>query len=111
MFFQKMTFEIDIDFQEDLGGNLAPFWLRKFTKILPKSDRKRHQNSVRISGRFFVDFGSDLAAKTGPRQAQEAARTAQGFVETGFWLPRAAQELPKKAQEAARTAQERPAAA
>ena len=34
------------------------------------------------------------------KKAQEAARTAQGFVEIGFWLPRAAQQFPKKAQEA-----------
>ena len=84
-----MTFEIDIDFQEDLGGNLAPFWHRKSTKILPKSDPKRHQNSARFSGRFFLDFGSDLAAKTGPRQAQEAATTGK----TG---PRGRQDGPKR---------------
>ena len=37
---------------------MAPSWLPKSSKILPKIDPKRHQNFDRFLLRFFIDFGS-----------------------------------------------------
>ena len=112
-----MPLEIDIDFQEDLGGNLAPFWHRKSIKILQKVDSKRHQNSGRFSNRFlgrlWVRFGRQDGAKTGPRGRQDGQdgpkrpprRPQEGpkkpivFLSFRHWPPRAPKGPPGSLQE------------
>ena len=64
--FLKSHFDVHMDFWFDFGANLAPFWLPKSSKILPKIDPKRHQFFDRFLHRFFIDFGSFLEANLGP---------------------------------------------
>ena len=64
--FLKSHFDVHMDFWFDFGANLAPFWLPKSSKILPKIDPKRHQIFDRFLHRFFLHFGSLLGPKLGP---------------------------------------------
>ena len=53
---------------------MAPFWLQKSTKMVPKSDFKRHQFFDRFLCRFFVDFGAVLGPRMAPRSRQDAPK-------------------------------------
>ena len=64
--FLKSHFDVHMDFGFDFGANLAPFWLPKSSKILPKIDPKMHQIFDRFWHRFFIDFCSILEANLEP---------------------------------------------
>ena len=64
--FLKSHFDVHMDFWFDFGANLAPFWLPKSSKILPKIDPKRHQFFDRFLHRFFIDFCSFWDPNLGP---------------------------------------------
>ena len=64
--FQKIAFRNWHRFLIDLGANLPPFSLPKFTNIPSKIDFKRHRFFNRFLHRSFLDFGSILEANFGP---------------------------------------------
>ena len=64
--FLKSHFDVHMDFWFDFGANLAPFWLPKSSKILPKIDPKRHQFFDRFLDGFFIHFGSNLGPNLEP---------------------------------------------
>ena len=66
MIFKKIAFRNWHRFFNDLGANMAPFWLPKSFKILPKIDPKMHQSFDRFLHRFFLHFGPILGPKLGP---------------------------------------------
>ena len=63
----------------------------KSTKILKKSDPKRHQNFNRFLLRFFLHFGSVLGAKLEP-----------------CWPPFSSQDAPRRPQDGHKTPQDTP---
>ena len=65
-FFDFRCFQDKIYFGLHLGANMAPLWVPKSSKILPKIDPKRHQFFDRFLHRFFIDFCSFLEANLGP---------------------------------------------
>ena len=76
-------FQNKIEFKYHFNANLAPFALQKSTKILQKSNPKRHQNLDRFWLRFLIDLGSVLGAKLEP-----------------CWPPRRPQGAPGRRQDA-----------
>ena len=65
-FFQKIALRSWHRFLIDFGANMPPFFLQKFTKILPKIDPKMHHFSDRFWHRFLIDFESILEANLEP---------------------------------------------
>ena len=64
--FLKSHFDVHMDFWFDFGANVAPFWLPKSTKILPKIDPKRHKVFDRFLHRLFIEFCSFWDTNLGP---------------------------------------------
>ena len=90
---------------------MPPFCLPKSTKILQKSDPKRHQNFDRFLLRFFLDFGSVLeptwghvgpqdAPKTPSRRPKMPSPNATRFPRTRPARPKTPQDAPRHPQDA-----------
>ena len=103
--FQKITFRNRHRFLIDFGANLAPFFLPKSTKIIQKSDPKRHSKIDRFLHRFFEgprrpkspqdgDSSAKTAPRSAPRRPQEGPKTRIAIVRFRVWPPRALQIPP-----------------
>ena len=91
---------------------MAPFCFPKCTKILQKSDPKRHPNFDRIWLRFFLDFGFVLGAKLGlccsPKRLQDAPKTLPRRPKTPPRRPHETFKPPPRHQDAPKTSQDAP---
>ena len=87
---------------------MPPFCPPKSTKILPKSDPKRHQNFDRFLLRFFLDSGSVLGTKLEPCWPPLSSQDAPRRPKDGHKTPQDAPKIPKDTPRRPRTPPRRP---
>ena len=76
-FFKKSPFEDNIVLSSILEANLPPFLVSKSTKILQKSEPKRHWKIDQFWLRSLIDFRSMLAPFARPSWTQVEPKTEQ----------------------------------
>ena len=76
-FFQKIAFRSWHRFLFDFSANMPRFFVRKFTKILPKIDSQMHHFFDRFLHGFLDGQEAAKTAKTAPRGRQDGPRGRQ----------------------------------